>query len=59
MNNNKKRDLQIAYFNSLNCATEFIPEEEKGTEEGYKKACKYQQKFFNRFKGWYKKLNKE
>lgn len=46
--NNK--ELQIAYFNSLNSAISFCPNELKGTEEGFDKIMGYRDRFLEEWK---------
>jgi len=57
MDSNKRREVQIAYFNSLNVAVNFIPENKKGTDEGYELLEKYHRQLYGKFTNWYEKLN--
>jgi len=56
MNNNLKRDLSIGRQNSRNVAMEFIPEDLKGTEEGFKMWQEYRDKIFKDYVEW--RINK-
>ncbi len=60
MNSNEKRAYSIGRQNSRNLAMEFIPDELKGTKEGYEMWKEYRDKFFKEYAMWrVKKLNKK
>ncbi|MFW6173576.1 MAG: hypothetical protein ACOC5T_07520 [Elusimicrobiota bacterium] len=56
MSSNLKRDLSIGRQNSRNIAMEFVPDELKGTEEGFKVWQEYKDKFFKEYAEW--RINK-
>ena len=57
MNNNLKRDLSIGRQNSRNVAAQFVPEELKGTEEGFLIWKEYRDKMFKDYMEWRLKID--
>ena len=57
MDNNQKRNLQIVWQSTMKSAVDLIPEEKKGTEEGFKLYEKYHSAIMAKFNNFNKKLN--
>jgi len=57
MDNNQKRNLQIVWQSTMKSAVDLIPEEKRGTEEGFKLYEKYHSAIMAKFNNFNKKLN--
>jgi len=57
MNEQEKRNFQIVWQSTMKSAVDLIPEEKKGTEEGFKLYEKYHSAIMSKFQKFNKKLN--
>ena len=55
-----KKDLQIVWQSTMKCACDLIPENMKGTDEGYELFKQYHEDIFDSFIDWiYQESDKE
>ena len=57
MNEQEKRNYTIVWQSTMKSAVDLIPEEKKGTEEGFKLYEKYHSAIMAKFNNFNKKLN--
>jgi hypothetical protein len=59
MNPNDKRNYEIVWQSCMKAAIELVPENKKGTEEGYKLYKDYHKRIFGSYCEWKNKMNKQ
>jgi hypothetical protein len=58
MNDNQKRSWDIIWQSTMKAAVDLIPEEKKGTDEGFKLYEKYHSAIFKKYIEFNSNLNK-